>query len=374
MTHLRDARLQHALDNAPDAGLLPKIETKNAIHTIATNAIQTSGDGKKIIKLSWWQRCWNTLGQQNAPWSAAFATLLLGGIITLLWHGQEIPDAAPDRQSTSATPAMPTPSLASEPPPVASSAPPSNEALKRAPVQITQVQPAPTAARAKAKEAAVAEVAEIDPTDKKSSAPFAKQGATKDVADASPSAAPPAGADKLTAVPTPMTSPAMTERPAAQAARAAAALPLSPVPAPAPAPATAAPAPAPAPAAMPAPAAAAPAASPRMASNDMSAPQWVRATLLLNGKTVSVSGAPLRALAQHLNTLIAQSKPSSDALPSAAAVLRLSLTSPTGELSLLQLWPQVLSWQPAGQALQIRVVEDASAQALLAEAARLLPP
>ena len=60
--------------------------------------------------------------------------------------------------------------------------------------------------------------------------------------------------------------------------------------------------------------------------------------------------------------------------PSLPATLHMTLLTSTGEQSVLDLWPQVLRWQTGGQDAQLRLADEASAQAFRSEAARLLAP
>jgi hypothetical protein len=245
------------------------------------------------------------LAQQHASWNAAFATVLLGGIITLLWHGQEIPDAAPDRQapSVASVPAsMPTSKAAevseahaiTQPSQLAKAAPvqskPKLPEVGRNSEQINAAQPTPPATEAKA----------IDqPADAVTVAP-----------SASPAAAP----------------------------------------------------------------AAAPAMMMRRAANDAISPTEISATLLMNGRTSPLSLTQSATLTQALSRLLQRSNQVTQATPTEPAALRLTITHPTGQQSIWELWPEVLRWQASGQEAQLRRVEELSTQALLAEAARLMPP
>lgn len=79
MSELRDARLKRALDQAPDASLQPLPRTRDAIRAAAHGAVQPV-----------WKRWWSGMGGPR-PWHAAFATVLLAGLITLMWQGEEVP-------------------------------------------------------------------------------------------------------------------------------------------------------------------------------------------------------------------------------------------------------------------------------------------
>lgn len=104
MTDLRDARLQQALAHAPDVQALPAAGTRIAIKNIANNAISTRVMAELDTEKPWWKTLWTRSGRAgrsgraSGPWNAGFATLLLGGIIALIWHGQEVPDAVLDER------------------------------------------------------------------------------------------------------------------------------------------------------------------------------------------------------------------------------------------------------------------------------------
>ena len=94
--NLRDARLAQALQHMPDAHMQPSAQTRHAVLQEALRAA-----GVKGHKKSRWWHAW--LGQpgQRVPWSAALASLAVVGFITVLWYGQDVPDAAPERKVAS---------------------------------------------------------------------------------------------------------------------------------------------------------------------------------------------------------------------------------------------------------------------------------
>ena len=103
-TDLRDARLHQALAHAPDRDALPAPGTRNTIKNIAIGVIPTRARARFDTQIPWWKALWEKTGRAgrgghaSGPWNAAFATLLLGGIITLIWQGQEVPKAVPDQR------------------------------------------------------------------------------------------------------------------------------------------------------------------------------------------------------------------------------------------------------------------------------------
>lgn len=107
--NLRDARLAHALQHMPDAHMQPSAQTRHAVLQEAMRAAgaavsppPTAPTPSPSEKGRWWH-AW--LGQPDGrvPWSAALASLAIVGFITVLWHGKDVPDAAPERAPESST-------------------------------------------------------------------------------------------------------------------------------------------------------------------------------------------------------------------------------------------------------------------------------
>ncbi len=94
MSTLRDARLQKALEYAPDAGLTSGKSVGDAIKFEALKALQTvparRPQGRWARFKAWW------LPPGHVPWNAAFASLLLASLVTLVWRGEDTPGAAPE--------------------------------------------------------------------------------------------------------------------------------------------------------------------------------------------------------------------------------------------------------------------------------------
>ena len=98
--HWRDARLHRALDFAPDQLEVPAERTKIAIKTIANQSISTPLPTlARTEGRGWWRRLWPASPGARMPWNAAFATVLLASMVTLLWRGETVPDARPDRDT-----------------------------------------------------------------------------------------------------------------------------------------------------------------------------------------------------------------------------------------------------------------------------------
>lgn len=107
--NLRDARLAHALQHMPDAHMQPSPQTRSAVlqealraASAAINTAPTPLRSPPAVTNPWWH---GWLGQpgHRVPWSAAFASLAVVGFITVLWHGKDVPDAAPERALESGT-------------------------------------------------------------------------------------------------------------------------------------------------------------------------------------------------------------------------------------------------------------------------------
>ena len=140
MTELRDARLKKALEAAPDADVRPAPSVAQAILTAARNVLPTAVPKKAPTR--WWLLLWQSMGQPRSPWGAAFATVLVAVLVTVMWVREPIPDARPI-----APPASPVTPATDEP----NGAPPSAAAPAPAPaVAPAPVAPAPVAAMAPA--------------------------------------------------------------------------------------------------------------------------------------------------------------------------------------------------------------------------------
>ena len=107
MTELRDARLKKALEAAPDADVRPAPSVAHAIRTAARNALPTPLP--KEASVSWWLRLWQSTGQPRSAWGAAFATVLVAVLVTVMWVREPIPDVRPiaPTAAPTATPATP---------------------------------------------------------------------------------------------------------------------------------------------------------------------------------------------------------------------------------------------------------------------------
>ena len=174
---LRDARLAHALKHMPDAHMQPDPQARSAVLQAALKALE---DGPATPKQAnsavdtqpqadrapGWRKAWHwLLGQpgQRMPLSGALASLLIASFGTVMWLGQDLPDANPESvpvaeanyggktekaaqaENATASPSNTTAQQAVEPP--QASAPPAARAVLT-PAPAAAPAPSPTAAPA----------------------------------------------------------------------------------------------------------------------------------------------------------------------------------------------------------------------------------
>lgn len=111
MTDLRDARFQRALDEAPDADLRP--DGRVRAHILEAARVAVTQDKPA----SHWKKWWNFTGSPSPVWNAAFASVALATVVTLLWHDREIPDAgvtSPGADKHAPAPAVAPPAVVAQ--------------------------------------------------------------------------------------------------------------------------------------------------------------------------------------------------------------------------------------------------------------------
>jgi len=172
---LHDDALRRALAHAPDHTAVPNWRLRKSILQSAHDAVGISIAPwvPEPDPRAWWQRLLGLgggSGSSRMPWNAAFATVLVAVLVTVLWQREPVPGARLDgeAQVTAQAPSAPAPAAkaASEPsrepapPSVAvESAPPSvPEALPSiapppAPALLPEAPPPPPLARRQADEA-----------------------------------------------------------------------------------------------------------------------------------------------------------------------------------------------------------------------------
>jgi hypothetical protein len=341
MTELRDARLQRALLAAPDGDALPSDATRRAVREAALRAIRPVS---RPAAAPWWQR-WFGNGERRMPWNAAFATVLIAGLVTVLWQGKEVPDARPEAsRGDAAIPAAPAaPAPAADPAPAAAVA------------SATGVPSAPAARVPAAKAAPAPKPPTAAPdTAKAADAAALQKRAAKDLAAASraPEAPPPAAV--------------LEDRTAAQAAPRAenrSAAPVAQAPAAGLAPAAAPQPMAPAPAAAPM----AREASPRFQAAPADWRQWSELRISSAGRSVVVPrDARMAQLAEQLQAQAAAS-PSGE-----TAQWRIEFLAQGGAAAVLELASSEARWLVRGQPPR-STTDAALLRALHEEAQRLMP-
>lgn len=139
---LRDEALRRALLNAPDHTATPNWRLRKAILDHAHEAVTpfaAAAEPEEAAARPWWQRLLGLGGRGGGarmPWNAAFATVLVGVLVAVLWQREPVPGARPDSEGQVSTPAQRSeaPAAPASPPPAAPApapAPPP-QAAKRA--------------------------------------------------------------------------------------------------------------------------------------------------------------------------------------------------------------------------------------------------
>lgn len=365
MTDLRDARLAKALAHAPDADDVPLAATRGAIRKIAERPMNTWANRPKDQEVPWWKALWVQSGRRGGPWPAAFATVVLGGIITLLWHGRELPDEKPEESVAQA------PSPASVPATVSTAEKPPGKAtdVATAGASGTGMTPSPATAAKQSRPAQNPKDAQNAMNVQNSqvaAAPVAEPTAPAP-AQAAPEAAAVANADKDLRDAAPA-----TQREAVGGVQAPA---VTPAPA-------AAPAPAPMAKALPQAelagrsaatgAAAGTGALGRLASPSLR--EWTSADLTYGGRSTRLTRPQGQALVSRVQSLTAAG--ASGALDAAqgASLLRLQLLDANGVQATFELWANSYRWQRTGQRDVLGPVNADDVSSLLALAAQAMPP
>ncbi|RYF67097.1 MAG: hypothetical protein EOO29_37540, partial [Comamonadaceae bacterium] len=97
-----DPHLRRMLDQAPDADPRPAEATRATIlataHRAVTAPMAAHGASAQVAGVSGALLRWldRLLPRFSAPWTVALATVVLASFITLMWHGEPVPQAQPD--------------------------------------------------------------------------------------------------------------------------------------------------------------------------------------------------------------------------------------------------------------------------------------
>ena len=201
---LRDARLVRALAHAPDVlePAQPGAELRNAILRAAHEAVDARQANPAAPRGRDWRATWSDLwgrvmGTGRMPWSAALATMLLAGFITLLWRDETVPSAQTDQPIAQSSPR--TDPRTESPAASADSAAPASPVADNTAKKTTQE---PSAHRA----AAPAVKPERERRSQEGAAPSAMD--VPPVATAPPVASAPPAAERPQAAPAPAPAPA----------------------------------------------------------------------------------------------------------------------------------------------------------------------
>ena len=380
---LRDARLHKALAHAPDAQDLPGDAARIAILNVANNSISTRAIGRISLQTSWWRSLWAQTGRRGGPWNAAFATVLLGSIITLIWFEREVPDARPDEGPVVAQ------KLPVSPPGTAKETLNKNEAIAEQPAgsgtaastgqgqnpgDVQAVVPAAPLARAAPKPGPVApavssakilEPLPLPPPSAVAPVPSMRSESTATERQTMPGLG---NASRDKAVGEIASLQKKAESSAAPAQAPAPAVAAAP-----PAAKTAAP-----PVAAPAPlAAGATATMPRaaaLADRAKAGSEWTQAEVAYLGRVVRLARADAQPLVDRLLALLATNPPGGVEAAAGVPLLRVQLMDTSGTLAQFELWNSAYKWRRIGQADVVGPVSPQAVESLLAEVNRSLPP
>jgi hypothetical protein len=203
-----DPVLRRALQNAPDAAVTPDWRIRRTIQQRAREAVEPRDEDISLAPMvPLWKRLLGIggeSGRSRMPWNAAFATVLVGVIVTALWQHEPVPEARLDSEAKS------------------SAAPTAREAANTLPPEPIDTTPMPGLEPRNAAPALPPVEAPQEPST--TSVPAPTPGTSTETAAATATPAPPAISEP---------APAVVAPPKVEASPA---LALAPAPAPAPAP------------------------------------------------------------------------------------------------------------------------------------------
>jgi len=100
-----DPVLRRALQNAPDAAVAPDWRIRRTIQQRAREAVEPRDEDISLAPMvPLWKRLLGIggeSGRSRLPWNAAFATVLVGVIVTALWQHEPVPEARLDSETKS---------------------------------------------------------------------------------------------------------------------------------------------------------------------------------------------------------------------------------------------------------------------------------
>ncbi|RZI87862.1 MAG: hypothetical protein EOP78_18710, partial [Variovorax sp.] len=111
-----NAAMRRALQHAPDHAAAPDWRIRRAIQQRAREALAPP-TVEEELGVPWWKSLWAATGSRGSgsgnrmPWNAAFATVALAVLVTLLWQREPVPGAKLDGEAQVTVPAAPSPAV-----------------------------------------------------------------------------------------------------------------------------------------------------------------------------------------------------------------------------------------------------------------------
>lgn len=136
-----DPLLRRALEHAPDHSAVPDFRVGKRIRSMAHDAVAPEAAQDLLPMLPdgqpWWRRLLfgSGAGRSNMPWNAAFATVVVGVLVTVLWQREPVPgpqldSQAPAKERAPAPAVVPAPVPAAPAPSQQAEAPTPNSAAE----------------------------------------------------------------------------------------------------------------------------------------------------------------------------------------------------------------------------------------------------
>ncbi|MDM0054382.1 hypothetical protein [Variovorax fucosicus] len=103
-----DPALRRALENAPDHSAVPDFRIGKAIRRMAHQAVAPDEGAQDLLPMLpdgqplWRRLLFGSGGKTRMPWNAAFASVLVGVLVTVLWQREPVPGPQLDSQAPAA--------------------------------------------------------------------------------------------------------------------------------------------------------------------------------------------------------------------------------------------------------------------------------